>query len=149
MVEAALVLPIVIVMVLGCVDFGMYNSDRDTLAHAARYGARYASTHSIFSNTDPGSAASIQGQIETQTGNVTIHNNSATSIIIAYLNADGSSCGTYSTAGNAVTPSSCVAAGNIVKITIKYTYTPITPVVNFSPATGFPISETTEMVVLQ
>jgi len=45
LVEFALVFPIIIILLFGIIDFGLMLSNRITLQHAVREGARYAAVH--------------------------------------------------------------------------------------------------------
>jgi len=45
LVEFALVLPIIVILLFGIIDFGLMLNHRITLQHAVREGARYAAVH--------------------------------------------------------------------------------------------------------
>jgi hypothetical protein len=45
LVEFALILPIIVILLFGIIDFGLMLNHRITLQHAVREGARYAAVH--------------------------------------------------------------------------------------------------------
>lgn len=129
-IEMAFTLPILLLIIMGIIDFGFALSDRVALSNAARNGVRYATTHSTaWSNSNSPPANTIEGAILSSGGTSSIPNDDQ-HITIAYQNPDGSACGQYSAASNSFTggsQSTCVTPQNLIQVTVSYTYSPITP----------------------
>ena len=118
LVEFALVLPILLLIILGVVDFGRAVYGFNTIGNAARVGGRVAivsQTQATIENAAIGAAISLG----TQPGDV----------LITYPG-----CGSPKTIG-------CIAS-----VTVSYTFRPITPIIgqiwstiNMSSTTKLPI----------
>jgi len=131
MLEFALVLPILLFLVMGIIDFGFIFSSRIAIANAARTGVRYATTHPhSWSNATPPPANTIEGAIM-GSGSISAVSNDDTDITIAYLNSDGTTCGQYSASSGLFsggTQSTCVIPNNLIRVTVTTKYHPITPI---------------------
>ncbi|MBN9104430.1 MAG: pilus assembly protein [Propionibacteriaceae bacterium] len=109
--EFALVAPVLILMIMGMVDFGMVVNAQAVVANGARDGARVASLNGSEANARAAalkSASSLGGAAPT----VSVQ------------------CFTDITATTPCTGANydvAKAAGNIVRVTVTYTYTWITP----------------------
>ena len=136
MVEFALVSMVLIVFVLGIMDFAYLFSGRLAVYEAARNTARYAATHpTSWSNASPPTATSIEGHLVLPAASASIPNNDAHITIAYYVPGAGvlTKCGQYTEATNTFTPNggytqaTCVIPGTLIQITATYTYTFITP----------------------
>jgi Flp pilus assembly protein TadG len=133
--ELTLVMPILLSIMFGIVDFGIFFTQTLGAADAANIGAHYASTHpSAWSYSDPAPSNTIEGQIQTLTG-TTIPNKDA-NISISYLvpgSGTATNCGHYSVSSKAFvaesgySQSTCVVPGNLIQVQLTYTYTFLTP----------------------
>ena len=143
MVELALIGPLLIVLVLGIVDFGGFLQAKQNMITITRSGARYAAlqpnlTHLSTSDTAP--ATTVQGVMQAEAGtNYTLPNSD---IVIDYYDNSASSpgtlCGEYTHAsgylaknGYAANGSNCFEQANqtprLLKVTVTYAYTSIFP----------------------
>ncbi len=136
MVEFALVSMLLIVFVLGIMDFAYLFSGRLAAYEAARNAARYAVTHpTAWSNAASPPAASIEGHLVLASAPARINNDDAHVTIAYYLPGSGTAtrCGQYSAATDTFTPSgtytqaTCVLPGTTIEVTATYTYGFITP----------------------
>lgn len=152
MIEMALVLPILLLLICGVMDFGFLFSAHEAVTNAARNGARYAITHpSAWTNADPAGVATIEGQIQQAGGTARIPNTDS-NISITYLKSDGTTCGSYSQSTNAFvgsggnTQTTCLVAGAFIQVRVTYRYTFMTPVLGQLLGTSANIPSTTTMV---
>lgn len=72
MVEFALVLPILLLIVCGIIDFGWLFFNQLSLDNACREGARYATVHSINEDCEALTAEHVQNIISPVIDNVTV-----------------------------------------------------------------------------
>lgn len=131
MLEMALVLPILLLLICGIIDFGFIFTSKVAVANAARNGARFATTHPLaWSNASSAPLNTIEGIIQSTGGTASIPNDDS-HIMITYLNADGTTCGHYSAASGSFTPSGqqgvCAKPGNQIQVQVTYQYNLITP----------------------
>ncbi|MHB8718441.1 MAG: TadE/TadG family type IV pilus assembly protein [Candidatus Dormibacteria bacterium] len=145
MLEFALIMPWFVVLVLGSVDFANYYEQRLTVINAVRDGARYASLDpTAWSSSTPAPVTSIEGMVESEGGTVSIPNDDA-HITIAYIDTSTSpytECGRYSAAaaawvaasGTTYTQSTCVKAGNEIRITVSAGFSALVPLADYLPA---------------
>ncbi len=149
--ELALVMPILLMVLFGIAEFGIFFTESVAIASAAHNGARYASVHpTSWSSASPPGANTIEGQILLAQNSSTIPNDDS-HINIAYSVVSGTSqtaCGHYSVASSgfvasgSYTQATCVIAGSMIQVTVTYTYHFLTPVfqtmfpngLTFSPA---------------
>ncbi len=157
-VEFAAVLPIFMLVVLGIVDYGTMFNVSVTMTDSVRVAARYATTHpSAWSYADPAPLNTIQGQIQATNSLAHIVNDDA-HINIVYLVVSGSNpvqCGYYSAqsrafvATNGYTQSNCLLPGTLIKITVGYSYSWLTPLPQLAsnlPFGGIGLSATATMM---
>jgi Flp pilus assembly protein TadG len=128
-VEFALVAPLLILLVFGIIDFGLMINEKTVLANAAREGARNGSishSESVVRSTVNGALGSI--------------NPSEVTTTVTCKTPSGATCG-----GSF---DSAVAAGGTVVVTVKHTYSWITPVSGLlGLGSGTTLSKTVEMRV--
>src|SRR5579875_284680 len=117
MIEFAVLLSLLLLIVMGIIDFGFIFTDNEELASAARNGARYASVHpTAWSNAASPASNTIEGMIMNGLGNTKLTNDDS-HITIAWLTPSGVACGQYSESSNSFvaqsgqSQSSCVVAG--------------------------------------
>lgn len=136
MVEFALVSSLLIVFVLGIMDFAYLFSGRLAAYEAVRNAARYAVTHpTAWSNAASPPAASIEGHLVLASAPAQIANDDSHVNIAYYLPGSGTStkCGEYSASSNSFTPvtgytqATCVLPGTTIQVTATYKYTFVTP----------------------
>jgi Flp pilus assembly protein TadG len=154
-VELAISTILLLLLLMGIVDFGLLFSDRLAIANAARGGARWASKHpTSWSNAAGPNSNTIQGQVQAAGGVVTIPNDDAHVTIQYYDLSSGSTvlCGSYSGASGSFVPatgytqSTCVVPGTMVKVTISYTYPLLTPVLSRIYSGGVTVSASSAFV---
>lgn len=130
--EFALVLPILLLLVLGIVSFGLYINADVTLQQAARIGARAASIGSTLGC--PGDSAKAQIQAGTT---ATVYG-----VVDDQINQSvGLSTGSGSNAKKVLTPTPTIVtnpngttgANSIVTVTVSMTYHPIVPIPGLLP----------------
>lgn len=139
MLEFALLAPMLCMLALGCVDIGGYYQDRIDMQAAVRGAARFASinptTLSASSSAPPNT---IQGVLQNEAGHLSIINDNA-HITIQYFAVSGSAetlCAQYDQSTNSLTyqgtynSSSCIAVGNVVRITAVHTWQSKTPMIS-------------------
>jgi Flp pilus assembly protein TadG len=136
MVEFALVSTLLIVFVLGIIDFSYLFAGRLVAYEATRNAARYAATHPVaWSNANPAPVNSIEGHLVVTSAPAKITNDDAHVKIYYYIPGAGTltKCGQYTaltglfTASGTYTQATCVIPGTFIQITSTYTYTFITP----------------------
>ncbi|WDL99479.1 pilus assembly protein [Alicyclobacillus sp. ALC3] len=130
--EFALVLPILLLLVLGIVSFGLYINADVTIQQAARIGARAASIgatlgcpgDSAKAQIQSGSSATVYGVVDDQINQ-----------------GVGLSTGSGSSAKQVLTPTPTIVtnpngtagANSIVTVTVAMTYNPIVPIPGLLP----------------
>ncbi|GAC1402082.1 MAG: hypothetical protein NVSMB52_15970 [Chloroflexota bacterium] len=146
MLEMALVLPILLLIICGILDFGFAFAAKLAVTNSARNGARYASTHpTSWTAADPAGQTTIEGQIQNSGGTASIPNDDS-HILISYLTSSATACGHYSTAGFVGSQSTCVVAGNLIQVQVTYHYSLITPVIRQLFSSGISLTSTATMV---
>jgi Flp pilus assembly protein TadG len=68
--ELALVLPFLVTVVLGCVDFGRISYAYLTVSNAARVGAEYGATHKFTAYSQPFWDSQVRQQVINEMGSV-------------------------------------------------------------------------------
>jgi Flp pilus assembly protein TadG len=138
-VELALATVLLLLLLLGIVDFGLLFSDRLAMSNAARGGARWASKHpTSWSNAASPDSNTIEGQVQAAGGVVSVPNDDAHLTIAYYDLSSGSPvlCGSYRASSGSFVPatgytqSTCVIPGTMVKVTVTYTYPLLTPLLS-------------------
>jgi Flp pilus assembly protein TadG len=131
----AIVLPILLMVMFGIAEFGIFFTQAQAVTIAAHNGARYATVHpTSWSNAASPPANTIQGQILLGETTTSIPNDDS-HISIAFQTVSGSNaatCGHYSAssgfvAASGYSQSTCVVSGSLIQVTITYTYHFMTP----------------------
>lgn len=135
LVEAAFTISILAMTVIGIMQVGMALHSFDTVADAARDGARYAMVHGSSCTGCIATSSSIQTHV--QNSGLLLPNVSTVNVTTTWPDT-GSSC----------TPSSnpCNNKGNNVKVKVSY---PFQMVIPFIPLRTLNLSSTSEMVISQ
>ena len=136
MVEFALVSLLMIVFVLGVIDFGYLFAGRVSAYEATRVAARYAAVHPTnwSSAASPG-GNTIEGNLILTSVPAKVPNDDAHLTISYLLPGTGAAalCGTWSATAGAFQPqagytqATCVVSGRLVRIQATYLYSFITP----------------------
>ena len=108
-VEFALVMPILLMLVLGIIDFGYLINRSSMVTNAARDGAREASLNGTTATIQ----AAAQGSLDGVPG---------ATVTVTCTKPDGAACGTYDTDAT---------SSGIAEVTIDYTHEMITPISMF------------------
>ena len=154
-VEFALVLPMLLTLVFGIVDFGILFTTDIATTNAVRSAARWATTHpTSWSNAATAPSNTIEGIIQSAGGAVQVPNDDSHITISYSVPGSGSAtyCGQYSAAQNAFvaasgySQSTCVAPGNFINVQVTYTYTFVTPVFVSLFPNGLILSTSSTMV---
>jgi Flp pilus assembly protein TadG len=112
-VEFALVLPILVIILLGIVDFGLEINSQAIVANAAREGARVASLGGTSGEATTAASNAVSSLLNVSPTNPTIE--------VTCRTADGANCASsYDTSRE---------SGGTVRVTVNYTYTWISPAV--------------------
>jgi len=124
MIEAALLMPMLLLLILNLVNFGMYIFAWITVNNTARAAAEYSAYNGIAANfpTQPGFA-----QIQTLVNNdVSSLPNSGTATLYMCSNTAGAVTCSGSCPGNdCVTPADPEAVYTIDSVDVEYTYAPL------------------------
>lgn len=136
-VEFALIVPLLMLLVFGIMEFG-YMLNRDTVvSNASRDGARVASLD--------GEYADILESIQTELAQSGIPITSPTTVIrIDCKKVDGTAC---NVANNATTYNTLAESGATAIVSVTYNYTWITPVISSIMGTSTSLAQTTQMRV--
>jgi Flp pilus assembly protein TadG len=156
-IETALVLPILLSVVFGTAELGIFFSRELAIINAVQSAARFAAVSpAAWSASPTADVNSIQGKL--QLAGVGVVPNKDADISISYLDGlTGAPCGSYSqssggfVAVGGATLHNCVVQNNIVKVRVNYTYTFITPGLQMLSKVPFPkgivISPTTTILL--
>jgi Flp pilus assembly protein TadG len=135
-VEFALVVIVLFVMILAIFDFGVFFAGRIAATNAARSAARYAATHpTAWSNSSSPPSNTIQGRLVSGAVPAAVVNDDS-HVTISYIvpgSGSGTTCGHYSAASNSFvaatgyTQATCVVAGSLIQVHVRYVYTLATP----------------------
>jgi Flp pilus assembly protein TadG len=141
LIEFAISLMLLMIILLGIMDFGYLFSGYVSTHNAVRGAARFAATHpSAWTNAyNPPDKTTIEGNLKLTAVPAVIPNDDS-HVIITYLvptsgSATGVVCGTYKPSTGFVptgtyTQATCVSPGNLVEIQATYIYTFMTPMLN-------------------
>ena len=134
-VEFSLTLVLLLIFLLGVIDFSWLFTTRSQAFQATRNAARYAAVNpTAWSNDASPGANTIEGQLQTPT--VKVPNNDAHISITYWVpgsSPSGTQCGHYSAASNkfvadnGYTEAQCLAVGDFVSVSATYPYNYITP----------------------
>jgi Flp pilus assembly protein TadG len=136
MVEFALVSMLMLVFVLGTVDFGYLFAGRVSAYAATRVAARYAASHpTAWTAAAAPAGNTIEGNLVLTAVPARVPNDDSHLTISYLLPGSGAAtlCGQWSAAAGAFQPqagytqATCVAAGSLVRIQATYLYQFITP----------------------
>jgi Flp pilus assembly protein TadG len=123
-VEAALVLPMTLLFLLGITEYGRYVMTLQLMSNAARSGARYAAAHVspvILGGVTYGNATSdVQNVVNTSLAGITLNSQN---LQVFASDALGNNTGAWGTA----TPGESVCVqitGNYIPIVARYLYLP-------------------------
>ncbi|MHB8571600.1 MAG: TadE/TadG family type IV pilus assembly protein [Candidatus Dormibacteria bacterium] len=139
MVEFSLIASLMLLLAFGVFDFGLLFENRLAITNGARDGVRYAATHpTAWTNADPAGSATIEGQVQLAGGTTMVPNDDSHMVITYLVPGSGTptACGHWSAASNSFvansgyTQATCVAPGNLIQLTINYTYKMVTPVMS-------------------
>jgi Flp pilus assembly protein TadG len=123
-VEFALIVPILLILVFGIVDFGLAMFSQNMVGNAAREGARTASLGGTQAQTEQAATAAMTGIIGTKPTPTSGLVASCTYLDTSTTPASTRTCpGWTSTSGAVPAPS-----GATVKVTITYDYKWLTPI---------------------
>ena len=132
LVEFVLILPILLVLILGIISFGLYLNAANTLQQAARTGAHAAALGAPFGCPgDSAQAALSQGQTPTVYGWV----DDALNADRPWLSAGSASQPTPAVSYAALAGSSASPPGPTVILTVALAYHPLIPLPGLLPAT--------------
>lgn len=127
MVEMALILPIMVLLLVGIIDFGSLLFDRMTVINAARDGARYGATHSDeWRNEDGLTCAQVATNVATE---------------VMARNTDTFTASNTTVAVTTLPANTCIV-GSDISVTVTYVYAPIFP---FWFGSGVDMSSTVQM----
>lgn len=150
-VETAIILPFLFMLLFGIIEFGVLYVHQIALENSAQTAARYAvSFPTKWSDAEPAPVNSIQGQAENEAKSLPGFVNSPQSISVKYLGPSPSfsSCGTnntYKTGNSPAIDSTCTQPGNMIQVTVGYTYTFLSPYLTAVYTNGIRISATAIM----
>ena len=166
LVEFAVILPLLLVLIFGLIDYSFYSTLRIDTAQAARDGARYASFSAANAASWSAAATPANNTIESAillelpggNGQPTWTNSDADITIAYYLGKTPyTECGYYSvTSGKYVaetgyTQATCVIPGNQVSITLSNSYKTFSPMgavfFHLNGSGGIPVTEKVTMII--
>jgi Flp pilus assembly protein TadG len=136
MVEFALVSMLMLVFVLGLMDFGFLFAGRVSAYEATRVAVRYAAVHpTAWSAAASPAGNTIEGNLILTAVPAKVPNDDAHLTITYLVPGAGAAalCGTWSASAGAFQPqgaytqATCVVSGDMVRIQAKYLYSFITP----------------------
>lgn len=143
LVETVLVLPVILLILLGIISYGLYINAVDTIQQTARIGARSAAIgetlgypgDSAQTQLSDGQSATVYGQVDDQINEsrpwMTVGSSKNPLPVITYAAILGNNGNTQE---------------NDVEITIAYPYTPLVPLPGLLPST-IEITKTYQMMV--
>lgn len=120
-VEFALLVPIFLVIVFGIVDFGLMFYSKTVITNAAREGARRASL-----------SGDLDATILATTNAIGSLPGAAPLVTTDCKKSTGGACDNWVTGSSGDAPPS----GGVVKVTVAYTYSWLTPIKYFIPGLG-------------
>jgi Flp pilus assembly protein TadG len=136
MVEFALVSMVMLVVVLGMIDFGYLFAGRVSAYEATRVAVRFAAIHpTAWTNAAAPAGTTIEGNLLLTAVPARVPNDDAHVTITYLVPGAGAAvlCGTWSASGNAFVPqtgytqATCAVTGRLVRIQASYLYSFITP----------------------
>ena len=127
LIEAAVALPLLLVLIFGLVDFGRYIAQTSTVTNASREAARYAAgtgagTSSVARYADCDGMRSAAKQfgvvVEPADGQITL----------AYDH--GPSTSVFLTCSGSAVAESSIVTGDRIRATVAVPYAPVTPIID-------------------
>ncbi len=146
--EFALILPVLVLILLGVVDFGRVFYYWTSMANAAREGARYATTHpTAITASCKGDPSNIKYRVKQEAGTTMVLADS--NIAVYWVD---SSTGTKTDAAANCNPlpgdQRIYQNPNAVRVDVNYDFRAITPVIsNFWGGGGLRIASSATMVI--
>jgi Flp pilus assembly protein TadG len=139
--EFAMVLPVLLLLLFGSIDFGGYFGTRMSVQNAARAGVAYA----VVNPTSWSGSTSIATATEHASEFGSLHDADITIGYYLLSVSLTSPCGQWTSAGGMVyftiaattyTKATCLIANStLIKVTAVYTYSPLTPIPKLPVAT--------------
>jgi Flp pilus assembly protein TadG len=155
--EFAIISTALVLMLGGAIEFGILFGHKIELANGARVGARWGAAHSsAWSNAASPASTTIEGQVRAAGGTSQLTNDDS-HIAIEYFDLSGSPavlCGRYSAATGLFLPqpgytqATCVAPGQLVKVTLTSSYPLLTRTLGSSFGSAVTIRGVSSMVVM-
>ncbi|MDQ2960397.1 MAG: pilus assembly protein [Candidatus Dormibacteraeota bacterium] len=139
--EFAMVLPVLLLLLLGTIDFGGFFGTRLSVQNAVRVGAAYAVVNPTSWTGSSSIAAATEQASDFGTlvdGNITIGYYLLTVSLTSACGQWTSAAGMvyYTVSGTTYTKATCLVPNNtLIKVTAKYTYLPLTPIPKVSVIT--------------
>jgi Flp pilus assembly protein TadG len=135
--ELALVSTVLALILAGAIEFSLLYGHKIELANGARAGARWAAAHpTSWSAAAAPASNTVEGQVLGAGGTSQLANDDS-GLTIEYLDSSKATptvCGRYSAAGGAFaaqsgyTQATCVAPGNLVRVTVAKGYPLLTSI---------------------
>jgi Flp pilus assembly protein TadG len=136
-VEFVLVLPVLVMLLFGIIEFGLYFAQQLSVSNAARQGARFAAVPNYTAGASGSTCAAILRQVQDAAG--TIGRKGSDVSVTVTTNGNGSSCPTASNEadlGAAASAVPCIGnrVGQAVIVRAEFTGHLIIPLVVSDPA---------------
>jgi Flp pilus assembly protein TadG len=157
LVEFALVSMLLVLLLGGVIEFGFLFDHKLELSNAARAGARWGAGHSsAWSAAATPASNTIEGQVQAAGGTSGLPNDD-THVLVEYLTLSGGTlvqCGHYSVSSAAFvaqsgyTQSTCLAHGNLVRVTLTNSYPLVTGILGGLFGTRVTLQALATMVVM-
>jgi len=127
LVEFALVIPVIMLLIFGAVDLGRAVYAYNTIANAARDGARVAAVNQIETSPDCNEDRPVEDPLNPHWS---IKRCAAGSALTLGVQQSAVTVEYHTPSGTSLTcTSSTLNVGCIAAVTVHYTYTPMTPVI--------------------
>lgn len=126
MVEFALALPLIVLLVFGAIDLGRAVYAYNTIANAARDGARVAAVNQILTSPDCLENKPVEDPLNPHWS---ISQCAVASAVSLDVPASAVTVSYAAPSGTSVTCSPTLNLGCIATVSVTYTYHPITPIV--------------------
>jgi Flp pilus assembly protein TadG len=143
LVEFALVLPIILLLIFGAVDLGRAVYAYNTIANAARNGARVAAVNQIETSPDCNEDRPVENPLLPHWSIKRCAANAALTLGVAEADV---TVGYSTPTGTSLTCSSPLNVGCNARVTVTYTYRPSTPVIG-DLVGNITIASTSEMPI--
>ena len=144
LVEFALVIPIILVVIVGALDLGRAVYAYNTIANAARQGARVAAVNQIATSPDCNGDRPVENVANPHWSIKRCA--AAAALTLGVQPADVSVAYRAPTGSTMTCTSGALNVGCIATVTVSYTYTPITPIIG-SLVGNIVINSTSQMPI--